>query len=373
MMMQKFLEGLPRTPQLLALGEPVHGAEAFPRLRNEILRNLVEEAGFRSIAIESDCLAGLLVEDYIRTGTGDLDEVMTHFSHGFGAYAGNRELVEWLRDCDEEVRFYGFDGPLELYAESPRSALLYAYDFVGLMPGVREEIVGLCGDDERWANPASVMDPAQSVGSAPEVTRLRVVADDLRTLLVAEAPRLVAETSVDAWWLADLHLRTAARVLQYHAALAQDTPERVNRLMVLRDAMMAENLLAIAERERDRGPTLVFASNGHLHRQLGRWDMAGPILRWWPAGAIAATRLGDDYAYIAGALGSCPDKGIPAPAQDTVEGWLAGLPGDRQLLAGRSLAGGLKPRNDAPPTAGYFPLDPEDLAKADGVVFLREV
>ncbi|MEU5938249.1 erythromycin esterase family protein [Micromonospora sp. NPDC047548] len=382
--LRDFLDGLPNPPRLLGLGEPTHGGQAFPQLRNEILRYLVEDAGYRSIAIESDCLAGLLVDDYVHTGDGELDDVLTRgFSHGFGAYAANRDLVEWLRDCGGDVRFYGFDAPMEtMYAPSPRGAMLYAYDFMAgrvdadLMLGARGEIEELCGDDARWVDPAAAMDPARSVGSAPEVTRLRVLADDLRAVLVADAPRLIAATSADAWWRADLHLRAAAGLLRYHAAMAQDTPGRVNRLMWMRDAMMAESLLSIVERERDRGPTLVFAASAHLQRQLSRWEQAGPILAWWSAGAIAATRLGDAYAFIATALGAAPDKEIGVPAPDTVEGLLAGLPHERYLLDGPRLAavaGHSSPRAGFPPAAGYFPLEPAHLAEAEGVAFLRKV
>ncbi|WP_347943029.1 hypothetical protein [Sphaerisporangium sp. TRM90804] len=40
--------------RLLGPGEPTHGVEAFPELRDELFRHLVEHEGFRSIAIESD-------------------------------------------------------------------------------------------------------------------------------------------------------------------------------------------------------------------------------------------------------------------------------------------------------------------------------
>lgn len=94
----RFLAALPAKPQLLGLGEPTHGVQDFPRWRNRIFKALVQEHGFRSMAIESDIVAGLQVGDYVLGGAGTLDEVMGKgFSHGFGAYAANRELVEWLR------------------------------------------------------------------------------------------------------------------------------------------------------------------------------------------------------------------------------------------------------------------------------------
>src|SRR5690349_5436837 len=82
---------LPARPRLLALGEPTHGADVLLELRNDLFRQLVEQEGYRTIAIESDCMMGLIVDDYVTSGTGILDEVMERgFSHGWGAFAANR-------------------------------------------------------------------------------------------------------------------------------------------------------------------------------------------------------------------------------------------------------------------------------------------
>src|SRR3989475_2624844 len=128
---------LPTRPRLLALGEPTHGEDVLLDVRNELFRQLVEQEGYRTIAIESDCVMGLVVDDYVTSGTGTLDEVMERgFSHEWGAFAANRELVRWMRAYNdgrpgsERLRFAGFDGPLEITgAASPRQALaaLHAY------------------------------------------------------------------------------------------------------------------------------------------------------------------------------------------------------------------------------------------------------
>src|SRR6478609_1709864 len=79
---------LPARPRLLALGEPTHGAEVLLEARNDLFRQLVEQQGYRTIAIESDCLMGLATDDYVTSGAGTLDEVMqSGISHGWGAFA----------------------------------------------------------------------------------------------------------------------------------------------------------------------------------------------------------------------------------------------------------------------------------------------
>jgi erythromycin esterase-like protein len=105
---------LPTRPRLLALGEPTHGEDLLLELRNELFRQLVEQEHYRTIAVESDCMMGLVVDDYVTSSTGILDEVMGRgFSHGFGASAANRELVRWMRayndglPVSERLRFAG--------------------------------------------------------------------------------------------------------------------------------------------------------------------------------------------------------------------------------------------------------------------------
>jgi erythromycin esterase-like protein len=46
---------------------------------------------------------------------------------------------------------------------------------------------------------------------------------------------------------------------------------RMSRLLARRDAMMSENLQAIATREARQGPTLVFANNSHLQKDRSRF------------------------------------------------------------------------------------------------------
>ena len=202
---------LPGRPRVLALGEPTHGEDALLDLRNALFRQLVEQEGYRTIAIESDCLKGLLVDDHVTSGAGSLDDVMEHgFSHGFGASAANRELVRWMRahndgrPASEQLRFAGVDGPLEISgAASPRQALtalhgyLAAHGDEGLLPCSPSTLDDLLGTDDRWTNPAVMWEPAESVGRSAEARELRLIADDLVSLLDEQTPHLLAATSRD--------------------------------------------------------------------------------------------------------------------------------------------------------------------------------
>jgi len=363
-----FLRSLATTPLLLGLGEARHFVAELGELRNEIFRHLAEHEGYRSFALESDCLRGLVVDDYVTTGAGTLDDVMDRgFSHDFGTVAANRELVRWMRahneQHEEKLRFFGVDGPLEYWAESPRQALTALHALLdGPLPCTGETLEALLGPDERWTNEATVMDPSQSIGQSADARRLRLITDDLVALLDTQAPGLSRHDRERA----ALYGRTAVGLLRYHHWMADTSPARIARLSGLRDAMMAANLRAVA----DHGPALVFAHNLHLQRTESLMSLGERQLRWWSAGAITAAHLGDRYAFVASAFGTLDDD---TPPPDTVEGLLSTLPWDRSLIDARRLARTLtKPAPRLSRDFAYFPLDPAQLGMIDGVVFLKQ-
>ncbi|MEV4331957.1 erythromycin esterase family protein [Streptomyces sp. NPDC049597] len=382
---------LPARPRLLALGEPTHGEDTLLDLRNGLFRQLVEQEGYRTIAIESDCMRGLVVDEHVTSGTGSLDEVMEHgFSHGWGAFAANRELVRWMRaynvradndgrPASERLRFAGFDGPLEISgAESPRQALTALHGYLAprvdadMLPCTAETLDRLLGSDDRWTDPAAMTDPSQSVGQSAEAGELRVLADDLGALLDAQAPHLLAAASRDALDRARLYGRTATGLLRYHHWMADGSPARMTRLVGVRDQMMAHNLLAVAA----RGPALVHAHNSHLQREKSTMRMGGTPLEWWSAGALVSARLGDEYGFVATALGTIRHRGVDTPPPDTLEGLLYALPEDRCLIDAPRLATALAGTRPAPrvsPWFGYAPLDPAHLADSDGIAFVKDV
>lgn len=361
-----FLDSRPERPRLLGLGEPTHLIEAFPLLRNRVLRHLVEEHGYRSVALESSCLAGLAVDAYVTGGDGDLEAVMANgFSHDFGKVAANRELVIWLREHNanlpeaDRVRFHGFDLPTEnTSAPSPRRPLTALLEILGRDP---HSLDSLLGDDDAWATSDAAYDPSRSIGDSPAARELRIRTDDLIAVLETEAP------AIENYDRAALFARTAQTLLRYHAVMADPGADRVERMLKVRDSAMAANLLALTAADARRGPTLVFAHNGHLQRTESTGDWGELHVRWWSAGAIAATRLGPEYAVIAVDAGSVPDAGIPAPPAETLQAHFAG---NTLHPAEELLESGLPARTDTADNPRYAPLGQAALAGVDAVAFL---
>ena len=101
----------------------------------------------------------------------------------------------------------------------------------------------------------------------------------------------------------------------------------------------------------------------------------GPV-EWWSAGALVSARLGEEYAFVATALGTLRHQDVGTPPPDTVEGLLYALPQDRCLVDAPRLATALGDPLPAPrvsPWFGYAPLDPAHLPTVDALLFLKDV
>lgn len=356
---------------LVGLGEPTHLEPAFGWLRNDLFAQLVD-LGFRSIALESDRVAALTVNDFVQDGVGTLDTAMRDgFSHGFGDLDANRALVAWMREhnenCppEERLAFHGFDVSAETTsAPSPRRYLAHARDYLKL----DLDLAGLAGDDARWSRMEAVWFAAESPGDTAEADQLRVLADDMLTTLYTRAPELIAATSRAEWLRAETHLTAGIGLLRYHKQAAQrvDNGVRLTRMCATRDAIMAQNLLDIRRAEARRGGTLVFANNVHLQRNLSHMRMGEWPISWHCAGAIVAS-LGANYCFVAGSLGRNDAYGLGEPEPDTYEGVLC----DRITTWGLTRAADVAParvRDDHTPEQGYFPLDEATLDGADVVL-----
>ena len=360
--------------ELVGLGEPTHLEPAFGTVRNELVVQLVEN-GFRSIVLETDRVAALVVNDFVQRGAGSLDAAMSHgFSHGLGDLAGTRQLVAWMRDyndgrpADQQLAFHGFDLPTEMMsAPSPRRYLEHVRDYLAL----DLDVAGPAGDDELWSRSEAVLDPAMSIGATAAADQLREIADELLLSLCTRAPELIAATSRTEWFRARTYLGGGFDLLRYHrqAARQLDRTARTSRMLAARDVLMAQHLLDIRAAEARRGATLVLAQNLHLQRNPARWRLADMDLEWSPAGAVVASLLGDRYVFVAGSLGHSQALGLAEPPPDTYEGRLQrSVAGWGLIRAGDVPAG--RTRTDVTPQQGYFPLDRATLDGADVVLHI---
>ena len=387
----KLIFSLDDSVELLGFGEALHGGEDILVLRNRLFQRLVEVHGYSAIAIESSFPRAHIVNEYINGhGSASYEAVKeTGFSHGFGRLDANRELVEWMRCYNADpshhikLQFYGFDSPTEMtVSDSPRQVLHFVLNYLSSIDSAsgqeyRERINPLLGQDSDWENPAATIDPTKSAGLSPAASALRIETENLISELWIRRPEMVAKNDKSRYLEAVHYAYVARQLLNYHAALARNSGDRLVRLLGIRDALMADNLVYTMSRERSRGKVLVFAHNSHLKRGKAQWQLGADLLIWWPAGAQLNEMLGSRYAVIGSAVGSSDSNGIGQPETGTLEARLTNAPGPFRFIPTHK--GKRHPvleivtlpiRSGSVKNPTYFALTPQSFADFDWLAVL---
>lgn len=308
---------------VVGLGESAHGLGDQFTMRHRIVRYLVEQKGFRTLAWEADYASGVAVDRYVVDGIGDPRQIV-----GAMVSAWQSEqmlaLVEWMREYNrthtEKVRFLGTDvtqlrqlslDEIRRHVEAVAPARLTE------LSGHLDEI-GLRGS------------PGRHVGwyyQQPDKERLIGHARAVRDLVAAlPAPDR------------DGVLRHAEAVLGFYLNYAQEENKD------FRDRFMAESLIAWQSRTGHK--TVFWGANVHV-AAAERVDYAFPPTvphaQLVPAGHWLRQQYGTGYVAIAAIFGSGEvlqgfETGeprvyqVPAPGAGTTDHMLAQARHDMLLL-----------------------------------------
>ncbi|HCJ35114.1 MAG TPA: erythromycin esterase [Ktedonobacter sp.] len=385
----KVIASLGDSVELLGFGEALHGGKDILILRNRLFQRLVETHGYSAIAIESSFPRARVVNEYVAgRGPASYEAVQdTGFSHSFGRLDANRELVEWMRRYNADpshrvkLQFYGFDSPTEMTgSDSPGQVLHFVLDYLASLDGAsgqehRERIDRLLGQDSDWENPAAMTDPTKSIGLSPAATALRIETEELISELRVRRPELVAKSDESRYLEAAQYASVARQLLNYHAALAGKSSERLVELLGIRDALMADNLAYMVSHERGRGKVLAFAHNNHLQRGKSQWQLGTDVYLSLIAGSHLNEILG--YAVIGSAVGVSDANGIGQPEAGTLEARLTAVPGPARFIPTHKGQGlptseiaALPTRSGSVKNPTYFALTPQSFTDFDWLAVL---
>ena len=253
----------------MLLGEASHGTHEFYFERARITRRLIEEKGFRIVAVEADWPDAYRVDRYVRGVGSDAEAVdalrdFKRFPAWMWRNADVLDFVAWLREHNDEVAeddrvgFYGLD----LYSlHASVDAILAYLGRVDPPAATRARERYACFDHAR--DDSAAYGYAAAVGLRPSCED-EVVAQllDLRRR-ATEYVRQDGSVAVEAFFAAEQNARLVRNAEQYYRAMFRGRDESWN----LRDGHMAETLDALVarfDRPHRRAKAIVWAHNSHL-------------------------------------------------------------------------------------------------------------
>ncbi|MCW6534849.1 erythromycin esterase family protein [Sphingomonas lycopersici] len=266
---------------LVALGEPAHGAQEPLALRNCLFRYLVEHHGFTAIALETGVSESRALDDYVAGDSGDARQLARdNFSWGFGRYAENVALLEWMRGYNADpahtrkLHLYGIDlsggdksGAWRNAAVTLRASIAY---LARVMPDRSQPVrKALAPFLDRFSA------PGYAAMTAAERSRLR-------RAIAALIGSLDRHRTDDADWAWARRNAVGARQLErlFRVSRPPTADDELSpddyKADIARDAAMAENALWASRREAPNGRLLLFAHDGHIMNAAtrgGSWSV----------------------------------------------------------------------------------------------------
>ncbi|PGH50345.1 erythromycin esterase family protein [Streptomyces sp. Ru87] len=285
--------------EVVGFGEATHSTHEFFTVKDRTLRHLVTEKGFRTFALETSWSTGLRLDTYVRTGRGDLAQILREeFQGSYWAWntAEFAEMYRWIRAWNvrhphDPVRVMGDD-----FGHAGPEVFDRVSDYVERhRPGLAGRIEEIYADLRPTGSAAEFM--AEVVRRPPAERR----ADAARA---AEAVRLLTERPVtsgrragEAYDWAVQHARAVEQTFRIYSFDFEDpSGDGMRASMEYRDATMAANVDWWHRQTGDK--MLVSAHNLHL-----AYVTSEPQNYPRVQGSFLRERLGKDYVSIGTTFG----------------------------------------------------------------------
>jgi erythromycin esterase len=275
--------------RVVGLGEATHGTRECFEHKHRLIRHLVTERGFRTVAFEADASAATALDAFVRGGgpfgddPADAGAALAQLEMWQWRTESVRALLAWLRafndGCapDEQVRVRGVDLSSPSAPAEPLRAYFKRADAdaeIGALRTVADGTVNDDGERER---------ALEAVTAAAE--RLR---DRLGT------NREASEASPNAWRTARWLCRVIEQSCEW-ARVRHEQPGPHPAGMAVRDRFMAENVRWALERDPGTGVAL-WAHDGHVQR--GTFDDGTVWADVTTMGERLGRALGDGYRPV---------------------------------------------------------------------------
>ncbi|MFC8954135.1 erythromycin esterase family protein [Streptomyces sp. NPDC057101] len=283
--------------KVVGIGEATHSSADFFTAKHRIFEHLVERRGFTTFALEANWSTGLLVDEWVRTGRGDIRKIMRdEFQESYRLWNTEEylDLFRWMRRHNQlhpghQVRFMGNDLGYAGGNVFDEVTSYVARVHPALLPRFRELYRA-----SRPTGPAEAWMKGYLTRPRPERQRMAAEVNAALALLERQRPGDDARAREAAAWAVQ-HARAIAQVgTEYaHDFLSE---EGVAAAMLHRDRVMAENTVWWQRRTGDR--ILLSAHNGHVGYETTRPDQY-PRLQ----GAFLRDALGRDYVSVGTSFG----------------------------------------------------------------------
>lgn len=370
------------TAQLVGLGEATYGTREFMQMKHRLVRYMVTQMGFTTIAIEAPAAEVADLNLYINGGAGNPTRLLSRLYSWTTNTQEIADLITWLRawnqtaSASQRVRLRGID------MVAPGASMDSVTSFVHRVAPAFDV------DIQVWYQCLTVFRNQGATAGRPR-TEYAALPADSRGLCaegVNDVVNLVNARGAAAPDFADA-VGHAALVKQFEAIAGIANAAASSRL---RDSALANNVITIREQAGTQGRVIVWAHNDRITRQpgaMGAWLHARYGDAYRPIGFAFASGRFQALLGQGASTGALQVHTVVAPPERSIEATFSATNGVRLLFDTRriitggadvaSLRGPLIMRTIGlafnPNTLSAYSVSrlfPEDF---DGLVFIKEI
>jgi erythromycin esterase len=273
---------------VVGLGEATHGTRDFFELKHRVVRHLVEECGFRTIAFETDFAKTRALTEAVQYGEGTPRDALDEITLWVWKTEGVLALFEWLREfnenrpMDDRVRVYGMSLSLPAEPASELRCYLQRVD-----PASAETVA------ERFRSVADTEIPTDDEAATAEYldTGLELAAT-IRDRLDEHRQRYVDASSPSEYQFARHLCRHLEQNCEWNELRLENPGQFDPEAFEQRDRYMAENVEWCRKQDPGAG-VVVYAHNTHVKR--GSFDMDYEWAQGETMGEFLDQQIGSRY------------------------------------------------------------------------------
>ena len=316
-----------KNAKVVCLGESRHDISEQFKLKNRLVKFLIEELGFRTFALEASLPYSIRLNDYLKTGNGSLDLIMAEMPGWFLWDTQElKELLIWMKEfnaqTNDKVSFYGFD------IVAPNNAYEQIFDYLKSVNKAKYKEIEADDfgreimNDNHWP---STLEQFAAISEERKLAISKNINQLYQDIENKEIEFINESSEQEYQWI--LKLTYSAR----EAIRMFTTNDRV-QMGLIRDNSMANICSWIVNKE---GKTIIWAHNVHIAKSEFTMSMF-PDQKIKGMGAILADEYKDKLISVGGTFGKgefqSEGRSFPVPEETTIDGTLAKLDIDNLIV-----------------------------------------
>jgi erythromycin esterase len=254
---------------VIGMGEATHGSAEFQKVKHRFFQMLAQTKAYRALIIEENFSAVVPLNQYILSGSGDLDMLLKGLRSNMFKTSEFKALMIWMRTFNngktdaEKVQVFGMDAQNTGFSARAIQQSVAAYD-AGYLSSFNTDAVSFLADLQNYGSEQEALKDLPNLKNAIRRIRGKISQNSLLYIggLGARGYNVLLQ-----------HVRIIEQALEQYSGFAI----KMSKGFEVRDANMSENVEWVETYMGMGTKRMVWVHNGHINLQKQAYFGDGAI------------------------------------------------------------------------------------------------